>query len=118
MLDLGTDLVADAAVALARLAAVELDGLTDDDLTAHVLRVQELRGALEAAEARVLGEWDRRKVWRPMGRRPALRGWRPGSGCRWVKPGVGCATPGRSAGSRPSRRRGRRARSTVATSRP
>ena len=67
MPDLGTDLVADAAVALARLAAVELDGLSDDDLTAHVLRVQELRGALEAAEARVLGEWDRRKVWRADG---------------------------------------------------
>ena len=67
MSDLATAPVADAAVALERLGAVELDGLTDDDLTAHVLRMQELRGALEAAEARVLGEWDRRKVWRADG---------------------------------------------------
>jgi hypothetical protein len=62
-----TATVADAAGSLARLGALELDGLSDDDLTAQVLRMQELRGALEAAEARVLGEWDRRKVWRAEG---------------------------------------------------
>ena len=28
------------------------------------MRAQELRGALEAADARLLGEWDKRRVWR------------------------------------------------------
>ena len=50
--------------ALDELGSLALDAVHDTELTDSVLRVQELRGALEAAEARLLGEWDKRRVWR------------------------------------------------------
>ena len=52
---------------LGELGSLSLDGLHDVALTESVMRTQELRGALEAAEARLLGEWDRRRVWRADG---------------------------------------------------
>lgn len=60
-----------AREALAVLGAVELDGLGDEELTALVMGSQELRGALEAAEARVLAEWDRQRTWRADGAKTA-----------------------------------------------
>lgn len=73
-----TDDAADAAAlldrareALAALGAVDLDGLGDGDLTELVMGAQALRGALEAAEARVLAEWDRRRTWRASGAKTA-----------------------------------------------
>src|SRR5690606_20407211 len=41
------------------------------DLTELVIGAQALRGALEAAEARVLAEWDRRRTWRASGAKTA-----------------------------------------------
>jgi hypothetical protein len=63
-----------ATEALARLAEVDLDELCDAELTDAVLQCQRLRGALEAAEARVLARWDARRVWRADGAKNAA-GW-------------------------------------------
>ncbi|MGV3758599.1 MAG: DUF222 domain-containing protein, partial [Actinomycetota bacterium] len=63
--------LAAARAALAALHALDLDGATDDELSAAVMEHQHLRGALEAAEARVVGEWDRRRVWRADGAKTA-----------------------------------------------
>jgi len=60
-----------AREALAALGAVDLDGLGDGDLTELVMGAQALRGALDAAEARVLAEWDRRRTWRASGAKTA-----------------------------------------------
>ena len=49
---------------LAELGSLDLDAVGDIELGRAVMRAQELRGALEAADARLLGEWDTRRVWR------------------------------------------------------
>jgi hypothetical protein len=61
------DLLTAARAALAALHQLGLDGVSDDELSQAVMACQELRGALEAAEARVVGEWDRRRTWRASG---------------------------------------------------
>ena len=61
------DVLAAARSALAALHHLDLDGTTDDELSAVVMACQCLRGALEAAEARAIGEWDRRRTWRASG---------------------------------------------------
>ncbi|MFL6204269.1 MAG: DUF222 domain-containing protein, partial [Acidimicrobiales bacterium] len=64
-------LLAQAGDALAGLAALDLDTLAGDDLTSAVLRFQQLRGALDVAEARMLARWDSRGDWRPSGAKTA-----------------------------------------------
>ena len=60
--------VLDRAVAvLAELRDVDLDGLGDESLSSAVLTMQHLRGALDAAEARLLSRWDAQGCWRPSG---------------------------------------------------
>jgi hypothetical protein len=58
-----------AREALAALGSVELDGVEGEHLSSALMSLQELRGALEAAEARVLSEWDRQRTWRASGAR-------------------------------------------------
>jgi hypothetical protein len=60
-----------AQAALTALGEVDLDRLTGDELTGLVLATQRLRGALEAAEARVLARWDARREWEPSGAKTA-----------------------------------------------
>lgn len=60
-------LLADARAALAALHHLDLDGAPDEELSEAVMACQALRGALEAAEARIVGEWDRRRTWRANG---------------------------------------------------
>ena len=105
--------------ALDELGSLALDAVHDTELTDSVLRVQELRGALEAAEARLLGEWDNRRVWRlRRGEERRRRGSPPVSTSPWPRRAGGCATPGRCDGSRPSATTGPVVRSTAATSPP
>jgi hypothetical protein len=59
--------LAAARAALAALHALDLDGASDEELSDAVMTCQDLRGALEAAEARVIAEWDRRRTWRADG---------------------------------------------------
>jgi hypothetical protein len=61
------DLLAAARAALGALHQLDLDGATDAELTEAVMACQALRGSLEAAEARAIGEWDRRRTWRADG---------------------------------------------------
>ena len=56
-----------AAAALAALHAMDLDGLDDDSLSDAVLAMQQLRGRLDAADARVLSRWDAQGAWRASG---------------------------------------------------
>lgn len=56
-----------ARQALAALHELDLGGSSDGELSGAVMAAQELRAALEAAEARLLGEWDRRRIWRAGG---------------------------------------------------
>ena len=58
-----------AASALSGLAVLDLDALTSGELTEAVLVLQRLRGALEAAEARLLSRWDADRVWQADGAR-------------------------------------------------
>lgn len=58
-----------AASALDALHGLDVDALGDGELSAAVLRAQELRGLLDAAEARLIGAWDRRRCWRDDGAR-------------------------------------------------
>ena len=60
-----------AAAALDALAALDLDSLSGEELTEVVQRAQQLRGALDVAEARVLARWDARGEWRPSGSKTA-----------------------------------------------
>ena len=53
------------------MASVDLDTLVGDDLTDAVMHFQELRGALDVAEARVLARWDTLGEWRPSGAKTA-----------------------------------------------
>src|SRR5688572_28613597 len=62
-----TALLGQAATVLDALASLDLDVMAGDDLTEAVLRLQELRGALDVAEARVLARWDSLGEWRPSG---------------------------------------------------
>lgn len=59
--------LARAAAAIAELHDLDLDGLDDESLSDAVLRLQRLRGGLEASEARVLSRWDALGCWRPSG---------------------------------------------------
>jgi hypothetical protein len=57
---------------LAGLAALDLDEVVHcQELTDCVLALQELRGALDVAEARVLARWDTSGEWRPSGAKTA-----------------------------------------------
>ena len=60
-----------AAAALDALASLDLDAMVGDELTETVLRTQQLRGALDVAEARVLARWDSLGEWRPSGAKTA-----------------------------------------------
>jgi len=64
-------LLEQAGAALARLSEIDLDRARCGELTDAVMRMQELRGALEAAEARVLARWDSSGEWRPSGAKTA-----------------------------------------------
>jgi Domain of unknown function (DUF222) len=64
-------LLEQASGALTELAALDLDPMVGDDLTDAVLRLQELRGALDVADARVLARWDSSGEWRPSGAKTA-----------------------------------------------
>jgi hypothetical protein len=66
-----TALLHAAADALDGLASLDLDTVVGADLTAAVMRFQELRGALDVAEARVLARWDTLGEWRPSGAKTA-----------------------------------------------
>ena len=111
-----TALLEAAADALDGLAALDLDTLAGDDLTDAVLRLQELRGAFDVAEARVLARWDTLGEWRPSGAKTAAAwlAWKQripiGVARQRLRHGGRCAT------CRPWRRRGRPARSTGRTS--
>lgn len=63
------ELLATARAALQAVAEADLHGMADDELSAHLLELQRLRGALDVAEAQVLATWDRRRVWRADGAR-------------------------------------------------
>ena len=56
-----------AASVLGELASIDLDTMVGEDLSDAVLRMQQLRGALDTAEARVLSRWDALGEWRPSG---------------------------------------------------
>ena len=56
-----------AAAVLAELHAMDLDGVDDDSLSDAVLASQQVRGRLDAAEARVLSRWDAQGAWRASG---------------------------------------------------
>ena len=60
-----------AGTALADLSDIDLDRAMSGELTDAVMRMQELRGALDAAEARVLARWDSSGEWRPSGAKTA-----------------------------------------------
>ncbi len=62
-----SDVLHRAVAVLAELHEADLDGAADDTLTGAVLSMQRLRGALDAAEARVLARWDAQKCWKPSG---------------------------------------------------
>ena len=66
-----TALLDQAEAALAQLASFDLDELAGDDLTDAVMRLQQLRGALDVAEARILARWDSLGEWRPSGAKTA-----------------------------------------------
>ncbi|MET0903973.1 MAG: DUF222 domain-containing protein [Acidimicrobiales bacterium] len=66
-----TALLDAAAHALERLASFDLDTLAGEELTTAVMRLQELRGALDVAEGRVLARWDSLGEWRPSGAKTA-----------------------------------------------
>ncbi len=61
------DVLDRARAVLAELREVDLDGLADDTLSEAVLSTQQLRGALDAGEARVLSRWDAQRCWQPSG---------------------------------------------------
>jgi hypothetical protein len=60
-----------AQEALSALGAIDLDRLTGDELTELVMASQRLRGALDAAEARVLARWDAAREWQRSGAKTA-----------------------------------------------
>ena len=65
-------LLEQAKTVLAGLASLDLDSVaTGQELTDCVVAMQELRGALEVAEARVLARWDASGEWRPSGAKSA-----------------------------------------------
>ena len=66
-----SDAIEAARHALAALHQVDLSLAGDDELSAGLLALQELRGSLEAAEATVMAVWDRRRVWRGEGAKTA-----------------------------------------------
>ena len=61
----------EARAVLDRLGRVDLDGVGGAELSGAVLEAQRLRGALEAAEARVLARWDASRQWRADGGKTA-----------------------------------------------
>ena len=75
--------------ALRGLAEVDLDGLSDGELSAAVLWFQRMRGALEGAEARVLQRWDAQRCWQAEGAK---------TGRAWLT--ARCRIPGGVAGQR------------------
>ncbi len=66
-----SELLDRAAAVLADLHEADLDGAADETLSDAVLSMQRLRGAVDAAEARVLARWDAQKVWQPSGAKTA-----------------------------------------------
>ncbi len=60
-----------AASALGALMSLELDGRSPAELNEVVLGAQRLRGALDAAEARVLARWDAERSWQLDGAKTA-----------------------------------------------
>src|SRR3954470_7220559 len=50
---------------------MDVGAMSDAELTHHVMRMQELRGALDEAEARVLDRWNQKGVWQPDGAKSA-----------------------------------------------
>ena len=61
------DVLDRADAVLRELCDADLDGLADDTLSAAVLSIQQLRGRMDAAEARVLARWDSQRCWQPSG---------------------------------------------------
>ncbi|MGQ0431438.1 MAG: DUF222 domain-containing protein [Microthrixaceae bacterium] len=61
------DAVALLDTASTSIGLIEPDGLTSGELSDALLRMQRLRGQLEAAEARVLARWDADRVWQDSG---------------------------------------------------
>ena len=64
-------LIDNAAQVLDELGSVDLDTVSDEELSESVLAMQRLRGQLDVAEAGVLSRWDARRVWRDSGARTA-----------------------------------------------
>jgi hypothetical protein len=71
MPDALVDQVDVASRALTNLQEADLDGLSADQLSELVLALQQVRGRLEAAEARVLARWDAERAWQPSGAKTA-----------------------------------------------
>ncbi len=62
-----SDVIDRAAVVLAELRELDLDGSSDDTLNDAVTAMQGLRGSLAVAEARMLARWDAQGCWRALG---------------------------------------------------
>lgn len=58
------DALAAADQALRRLADVDLDTLSGEELSGHVIAMQRLRGRLEAADAHTISRWHAEQTWR------------------------------------------------------
>jgi hypothetical protein len=69
--DVLVDPIAAAVSALDALATLDPDPLSDEELSAAVLTMQQLRGRLDAAEARLMARWDARRCWQPEGAKTA-----------------------------------------------
>jgi hypothetical protein len=65
------ELIGRTAAVLHELGAADLDGLPDAELSDAVEAMQPLRGALEVAEARLIGRWEAQGSWRASGARSA-----------------------------------------------
>jgi hypothetical protein len=61
------DVLERARAALAALHDLDLDEVSGDALSDAVLAMQQLRGGLEAAEARLLSRWDAQRCWQASG---------------------------------------------------
>ena len=89
---------------VAAFEASDLDALSDEELTAQVLRSQRLRCRLEAAEAATLARWDARRCWAADGAK---------SGRAWLTAKLQIPAP--VAGQRLRHARGLRAMPAIAT---
>ncbi len=65
----GTAITTAVTAAVDELSAVDPADLSDDDLDALVVSVQRCSHRLAAVRARLIGRWDRRRVWESDGSR-------------------------------------------------